>query len=136
MRLWHYKLIEVLPRTQLLAQWRELNSIYKKEDNHILINYIYNYDRERLLYYSLLVIEEFKKRGYNIKKWDNYDLYFDKVDKEKIKLAIKNDDVKIWAYKEHDEMYLTICKYNLYEKYIRGQKDIGEALIEHIMDLN
>ena len=45
MRLWHYKLIKegLLPDSQLLAQWRELNSIYVKEDKHILINYIYRY---------------------------------------------------------------------------------------------
>ena len=40
MRLWHESLIEVLPRQQLLGQWRELNSIYKKEDKHILINFM------------------------------------------------------------------------------------------------
>ena len=44
MRLWHYKLLPYLPKSQLIAQWRELNSIYKKQDRHILINYIYDYD--------------------------------------------------------------------------------------------
>ena len=29
MRLWRIDLIPYLPRTQLLAQWRELNSIFK-----------------------------------------------------------------------------------------------------------
>lgn len=34
MRLWHESLIEVLPRQQLLGQWRELNSIYKVCQEH------------------------------------------------------------------------------------------------------
>lgn len=52
MRLWHTDLIPYLPKSQLVAQWIELNSIYKKQDNHILINYVYNYGKEYLLYYS------------------------------------------------------------------------------------
>jgi len=31
MRLWHYELIPYLQKIQLLAQWRELNSIFAKE---------------------------------------------------------------------------------------------------------
>ena len=46
MRLWHYKLIPFLPNSQLIAQWRELNSIFKKQDKHILINYVYEYPKE------------------------------------------------------------------------------------------
>ena len=45
MRLWHYDLIEYLPKQQLLGQWRELNSIYVKQDKHILINFIYEYEK-------------------------------------------------------------------------------------------
>ena len=43
-RLWHIDLIPYLPKSQLIAQWRELNSIFKKQDKHILINYVYDYD--------------------------------------------------------------------------------------------
>lgn len=39
MRLWHCEIIPYLPKTQLIAQWRELNSIFAREDKHILINY-------------------------------------------------------------------------------------------------
>lgn len=76
MRLWHYKLISVLPRTQLLAQWRELNSIFKKQDNHILINYIYDYPKSTLKTYTDMVIKEIEHRGYVIRSWDNYNNYF------------------------------------------------------------
>lgn len=47
MRLWHIDLItnSLLPKSQLLAQWSELNSIFKKQDKNILINYIYDTDK-------------------------------------------------------------------------------------------
>ena len=64
MRLWDYRLIPYLPKQQLVAQWRELNSIYKKQDKHILINYIYDYSKYSLMVYSQYVINEMKKRGY------------------------------------------------------------------------
>ncbi len=69
MRLWHYKLLPFLPKSQLMAQWRELNSIYAKQDKHILINFIYEYDRVELLIYSALVISELKERKVNIRSF-------------------------------------------------------------------
>ena len=51
MRLWHKDLIEVLPRQQLLGQWRELNSIFKLQNRHILIDFVYVYPKEDLLTY-------------------------------------------------------------------------------------
>ena len=114
MRLWHYKLIPYLPKSQLLAQWRELNSIFKKQDKHILINYIYEYDEKELMIYSCLVISEMKKRGYKI-NMTNYHNYFG-----------------IFYYwvagyelfkNHHDNRYLIQCFYNLQEKFDRGQKD-------------
>lgn len=76
MRLWHKDIIQFLPRTQLLSQWRELNSIYKFQNKHILINYIYEYPKIYLYAYSQIVIDEMKKRGYKISNWDNYNDYF------------------------------------------------------------
>ena len=31
-------------------------------------------------------------------------------------------------FKEHNDEYLKICYYNLYEKYIRGQKDFNDEI--------
>ena len=124
MRLWHYKIIPYLPKSQLIAQWRELNSIFSKQDNHILINYIYDYDKEYLYNYSNIVLEEMKKHGYQIKKWDNYNEYFKGI---KNKKPDKN-----LVFKEHDIDYLSICFWNLKEKYIRGQKDFDENLYESL----
>lgn len=127
MRLWHYKIIPYLPKSQLVAQWRELNSIFSKQDNHILINYIYNYGKEYLYNYSSIVLDEMKKRGYQIKKWDNYNEYFkDFRGKEPDKSLI---------FKEHDKEYFYICFWNLREKYIRGQKDFTEDLMKKMTGL-
>ena len=41
MRLWHRDIIRFLPKGQLVSQWKELGSIYKNQNKHILINYIY-----------------------------------------------------------------------------------------------
>lgn len=117
MRLWHIDLIPYLPKSQLLAQWRELNSIFKKQDKHILINYIYNYPKKSLLIYSEQVAIEMKKRGYKI-KLDNYWHYFCGG------YCITKADL----FKEHNKEYLTICYWNLREKYLRGQKDFTKEV--------
>lgn len=121
MRLWHYKLISVLPRTQLLAQWRELNSIFKKQDNHILINYIYDYPKSTLKTYIDMVIKEIEHRGYVICSWDNYNNYFKDV------VA----DGK--HFNEHDSLYLKICYYNLVEKFLCGQKDFNYEIYDKLV---
>lgn len=111
MRIWHIDLIPYLPRTQLLAQWRELNSIFKKQDKHILINYIYDYPTFDALYtYSNYVMSEMLIRGYTVKTHNQIEFFKDK------KLTGN------MRFKEHDREYLTICYYNLKEKYLRGQK--------------
>lgn len=110
MRLWHYKLIPVLPKQQLLGQWRELNSIFKLRNRHILINFVYDYEKEHLFTYSWLVINEMKKRGYKV-NLENFDDYFKDVDENII--IVKGELYKNKMNKE----YLTICYYNLLEKY-------------------
>ncbi len=114
MRLWHVELIDVLPKSQLLAQWRELNSIFAKEDRHILINYIYEYPKTHLYSYTTLVMEEMQKRGFQIRTFDKMNRYFEFVEQEQIAHPFAQ---------HHDATYFEICFYNLKEKYIRGQKD-------------
>ena len=117
MRLWHIDLIPYLPKSQLLAQWRELNSIFKKQDEHILINYIYDYPDAYLWEYTMAVIIEMQNRGYIIKSLSNADNYFEGIG------SIPKTIKKLAVFGEHNKEYLTICYYNLKEKYIRGQKD-------------
>lgn len=124
MRLWHYKLIPFLPKSQLLAQWRELNSIFKKQDKHILIDYIYLYSRHDLYIYSNMVIEEMKKRNIAIHSWESFNAYFcHEIDYFKNILGMDNPIYRDPFKNHHDDLYLIQCFYNLQEKYIRGQKD-------------
>ena len=143
MRLWHKDLIVngLLPKGQLLAQWRELNSIFAKQDNHILINYVYDYHKDHLLYYSLSVIGNMLDRGYRINKWDNFDEYFqmngDAIVKRRTADALKKYAFqKVFKenvfYNEHNYFYLLVCYYNLAEKFIRGQKDYTPELFEKL----
>lgn len=124
MRLWHYKLIPFLPTSQLIAQWRELNSIFKKQDKHILINYVYEYPKEHLWRYSIMVAKEMLRSGIDIKKWDNYDLYFKDVQEE---IIINNPFPR-----HHNDRYLLQCFYNLQEKYDRGQKDFSNKIYDEL----
>lgn len=69
MRLWHKNLIKVLPREQLTAQWRELSAIAgaiqkNGTPNHLLVNFVLNYDYDNFISYALEVREEMTKRGY------------------------------------------------------------------------
>lgn len=118
MRLWHQDIIELLPKSQLLAQWRELNSIFAKEDRHILINYIYDYPKEHLYAYTQLVLNEMKKRGFTIRTFDKMNRYFEGID--------TNQKVEEPFAEHHNDEYFEICYFNLKEKYLRGQKDFDE----------
>ncbi|UOO90724.1 pyrimidine dimer DNA glycosylase/endonuclease V [Vitreoscilla massiliensis] len=126
MRLWHYDLLRFLPRGQLLAQWRELNSIFAKQDQHVLINYVYAYDKKHLYVYSRAVMQEMQQRGYRIRSFDKMNAYFDGADLE---------DLPEQVFPEHhNHEYVLICYYNLYEKFLRGQQDYSAeqfALLKH-----
>lgn len=121
MRLWHYKLIGVLPKSQLVAQWRELNSIFVKQDKHILINYVYEHPKEYLKVYADKVASEMIRRGYKIKSFANYDRYF---------VCCSCNFYE--NFPEHDTEYLTVCYWNLREKWRRGQKDITDEVWQGI----
>lgn len=121
MRLWHTDLIPFIPKSQLLAQWRELNSIFAKEDRHVLINYIYEYPKEDLYIYTQIVLKEMRARNITIRTVDKMERYFEQM-------AIPTE---YFPYNNHhNDEYLTICYYNLYEKYIRGQKDFSKEQFE------
>ena len=120
MRLWHKDLISVLPRQQLLGQWRECCAIAKSiaekgTPNHILVNRIMNYPIEHFESYAILVYDEIKNRSYdpnpiNLAKW-------------MIKIP-NNSGIKVGhdeLFKEwHDYRYLRQCLFNLEEKYDCG----------------
>ena len=125
MRLWHFKLIEqgLLPNSQLIAQWRELNSIYANKPNHILINYVYQYPKENLLYYSVLVANELHRRNVDI-KMDKFEQYFSAIDFAKAAATFNDGDNPFPEH--HTDRYLIECYWNLAEKFDRGQRDFFE----------
>ena len=119
MRLWHKDLIAVLPREQLVAQWRECSAIAgaiqkNGTPNHILVNYVTN-DLNAFVMYSYMVRQEMTKRGYRTMEnvWTK---------------IVSIVDTNVWKdltlkevfEKEHNFRYFLQCYYNLQEKYDRG----------------
>lgn len=118
MRLWHKDLIPVLPKAQLVAQWRELSAIagaIQKDGtpNHVLVNFVLHYDYDNFISYAAEVREEMTRRGYR-----TMDSVWNKI------ISLKED----WKRLPHTEiytekmdgLYLEICYYNLLEKHICG----------------
>ena len=113
LRLWHKDLISVLPRQQLLGQWRECCLIAKQisekgTPNHLLVNRVMDYPLEHFHYYAGMVADELERRGY---KCD-----YSKFDKW---LHLNENHCKYDELfnKWHNLRYLRQCYYNLQEKY-------------------
>ena len=118
MRMWHKNLIPVLPREQLVAQWRELSAIAgniktKGTPNHILVNKVMNYPFNHFITYAAIVRAEMTKRGYR-----TMDSVWNKI------TSICNDYNIIpidEIYSEWmNDTYWVICYYNLKEKWLCG----------------
>ena len=115
MRLWHYKLIPVLPNQMLVSQWRECIAIKRQWEKgtlkHRLVSYVLNYDKEYFMNYLHIILDQMDFR--NIKY--QYKYYYEIKDfcKPTHYLAGRH-------YKEHNDRYLKQCFYNLQEKYDRG----------------
>lgn len=115
MRLWHTKLIKALPREHLVAQWRELSAIASKiqtsgTPNHVLVNFVMDYDFDHFISYAYYIRQEMTKRKYRTMNtvWD--------------KIVSLKPDWKLLPIEEvyknkMSDFYLTVCYYNLYEKY-------------------
>lgn len=70
MRLWHKDLIQILPKNQLLSQWRECCCIARNiavngTPNHILVNKIMDYGIAHFYSYTKLVYLEWAECCYN-----------------------------------------------------------------------
>lgn len=116
MRLWHYKLIPVLPNAMLVSQWRECIAIKRQWEKgtlkHRLVGYVLKYSREYFLQYVQQVVRELDKR--NIKYQEKYYQEIDKYCWED-EMCFHPCD-----YQEHNDRYLKQCLYNLQEKADRG----------------
>ena len=118
MRLWHIDLIEVLPREQLIAQWRELSAIAgaiqkNGTPNHILVNFVLYYDFDNFISYASIVRKEMTSRNYR-----TMNSVWEKIISLKPNWTLIPRD-KIYKEKMTD-IYFDICYYNLYEKFLCG----------------
>ena len=130
MRIWHYKILNYLPKKTLLAQWRELNSIFAKQDKHILINYIYEYDKENLLLYTQYVFRAMENKGMKIKSFTKFNKYFGDCG-----ISGRDVDKKVNPFPYHHNFrYLEQCYFNLEEKYDRGQKDFNRITFRYLRE--
>ncbi len=116
MRLWHKDLLSALPREQLVSQWRECSSIAgaiekKGTPNHILVNFVLDYDFDHFISYAAAVREEMTSRGYR-----TMNSVWDKITSLKPSWNQLPHE-QIYSEKMNDE-YLQICFWNLYEKYL------------------
>ena len=118
MRLWHTFLIDVLPREQLVATWRELSAmagaIQKNgTPNHLLVNFILDYDYDHFISYAYYIREEMTRRGYRTMNsvWNK--IVSLKPDWKLIPLAQT-------FYPKMDKTYMEICYWNLREKWLCG----------------
>lgn len=115
-RLWHIKLFSVLPREQLIAQWRELSAIAgaiqkNGTPNHLLVNFVLEYDFDHFISYAFYLRQEMTKRGYR-----TTNTVWDKI------WSLKPDfkfipEEEVYKEKMNNE-YLIICYYNLKEKFL------------------
>lgn len=116
MRLWHKDLIPVLPRQQLLSQWRECCCIARNMEengtpNHILVNRLLDFPRAHFIQYSRNVYHEMLSRGYKC-DWTK----FEKHIIQSVYYTPWDELFRGW----HNDRYLTQCYYNLQEKYDCG----------------
>lgn len=121
MRLWHKELIPVLPRQQLLSQWRECCCIARNiavdgTPNHVLVNKVLEYPLEKDFYmYCFMVICEMKSRGYKVSK-QSHDKWHDNMMIITKGAAWQFDGHYDIFSHWHNDRYLKQCYYNLQEK--------------------
>ena len=123
MRLWHKDLIEVLPRQQLISQWRECCCIVKNiadkgTPNHILVNKVLEYNYKHFYNYSCLIISEMVRRGCKAKD-KSIANYWENLIKAKGYFNNENNPSSLFEG-WHNDRYLKQCYYNLQEKYDCG----------------
>ena len=115
MRLWHYKLIPVLPKKQLVSQWRECIAIKRQWEKgtlkHRLVSYVKDYNKSTFRAYVMTVVGEMNKR-----KIKYQHKFYDEI----FEFCKDENYLDVVYYPEHNNRYLKQCFYNLEEKYDRG----------------
>ena len=125
MRLWHKDLIPVLPRQQLLGQWRECCLIARSiketgSPNHILVNKIMDYPISDFYHYGMLVSQELLRRYYKC-DFNKFSQHFD----DPSSMGIEFDQAAL--FKDwHNDRYLRQCFCNLQEKFDCGGVPVAQ----------
>ena len=119
MRLWHEKIIHLLPKNQLLGQHRECCALrgngWKKK--HKTVDYVFSYSPYLLFRYHLMVMDEMEKRGYNVSgEWKDKN-YRGKIAEKYVDL--EEEIIEDPIYKEHNIEYMHECIDNLRNKGIQ-----------------
>lgn len=119
MRLWHYDMLDVLPKKQLVSQWREVVCISVNIHNcgstkSPLVEPILNYPIDHFRMYCKLVYDELVKRGIHLK--------ITSINKLSNTIGFNpNEERYLNLFSDwHNKSYLRQCYYNLEEKYMRG----------------
>jgi uncharacterized protein (TIGR02328 family) len=122
MRLWHVDLLPILPRKQLVSQWRECCAIARAiakhgTPNHPLVNKVLS-SRGDFIAYTWSVIAEMKKRGYtvSVRAREAFDKNVDAGRSYFETCATHFNIFPGWF----NDRYLWQCLYNLQEKYDCG----------------
>ena len=119
MRLWHYRLIPVLPNAMLVSQWRECIAIKRQWEKgtlkHRLVSYVKNYNKEYFMQYLAHIDNEM-----TIRRIKHKNKYYDEILDFCEEDIDGGTDYKELPYPEHNDKYLKQCYYNLQEKYDRG----------------
>lgn len=120
MRLWHERLIPLLPRQQLLGQHRECCALRGAGwgKPHATVNYVFRYDRGRLFAYHQRIMAEMERRGYRVSpEWLRPE-YRGKTAPADGEIRPLNVNSAGPVYREHDAAYLRECIENLRGKGI------------------
>ena len=139
MRLWHKDLIPVLPRKQLLSQWRECCAIASRiategTPNHMLVNKVLEYDQIHFIEYCNKILKEMHRRSYKVSQ-NSYERLVENINLGKDYfydgIMINKEIFPDW----HNKRYLKQCYYNLQEKYdCGGITDKEWKLIEKVKE--
>lgn len=117
-RLWHYKLLPVLPDRFIVAEWRECIAIKRQWEKgtlkHRLVSYVMDYYPIAFLEYVDLVVKELENRNIKYQR-----KYYNEIQAFCV-VPINTKGNMGSYYPEHNDRYLTQCYFNLQEKYDRG----------------
>lgn len=120
MRIWSKDLIKVLPTKQLRAMRYELGDMIKQYPNikHPLVKFANNYDIAYLGQYFGAVCDEFNRRKLN--HYLSYDFKILSIVDSKTEMSDEDVVDMDLRFDEDNDVYLTICGWNLFEKNERG----------------